>query len=132
MQRLHRSHSSVGMALCKLFYRSSNVKSKFVAATVVAIAALSGVSAFAQANVQNRLEGEAATVISFDTTPSKLTRAQVQAEYLQASKSDALPSSPEAGFAPVIASKSNLTRAQAVAAMGKVHALDGSGFLTQH
>jgi hypothetical protein len=108
------------------------VKSKFVAATVVAIAALIGVSAFAQAGVQNRLEGEASTRVSFDTTPSKLTRAQVQTEYLQASKSGALPSSPEAGFAPVVASTSNLTRAEVVASMAKLHALDGSGFLTQH
>ncbi|MES2050921.1 MAG: DUF4148 domain-containing protein [Pseudomonadota bacterium] len=108
------------------------MKSKFFAATVVAIAALSGVSAFAQANVQNRLEGEASTRVTFDTSPSKLTRAQVQAEYLQARKNNTLPLSDEASFSPAVAQTSNLTRAEVVAAMGKVHALDGSEKLTQH
>ncbi|MES2188529.1 MAG: DUF4148 domain-containing protein [Pseudomonadota bacterium] len=108
------------------------MKSKIVAATLIAIAALSGVSAFAQASMQNRLEGEASTKVSFDTTASKLTRAQVQGEYLQARKNNALPLSDEASFAPAVAQTSNLTRAQVVASMGKVHALDGSGLLTQH
>lgn len=108
------------------------MKSKFVAITVVAITALSGASAFAQTNTQNHLYGEAANVVSFDTTPSQLTRAQVQAEYLQASKSNALPLSPEAAFAPVLSGTSNLTREQVVASMAKLHALDGSGKLTQH
>lgn len=108
------------------------MKSRFIAATVVAITALSGVSAFAQARVQNRLEGEASTKVTFDTSPSKLTRSQVQADYLQAKKANALPLSDEASFSPAVAQSSNLTRAEVVASMGKVHALDGSGLLTQH
>ncbi len=102
------------------------MKSKFFAATVVAIAALSGVSAFAQANVQNRLEGEASTRVTFDTSPSKLTRAQVQAEYLQARSNGALPSSPEVSFVPVVASASSLTRAEVIASIGKVKAQSGA------
>lgn len=108
------------------------MKSKFIASTVVAIAALSGVSAFAQSNIQNRLEGEASTKIVFDTTASTLTRVQVQGEYLQARKNNALPLSDEASFSPAVAQTSNLTREQVIASMGKVHALDGSGLLTQH
>lgn len=108
------------------------MKSKFAALTLVAFAAISGTSAFAQVNVQNRMEGEAATTVTFDATSSKLNRAQVQAEYLQSSKNKALPLSAEAGFLPAVTPSSNLTREQFVASMGKVHALDGSGFLTQH
>ena len=108
------------------------MKSKFFATTVITVAALSGFSAFAQGNGQNRLEGEAANVVTFSTLPGKLTQAQVQAEYLQARNNRALPVSAEAAFAPTVAQAGNLTRQQAVRSMGKVHALDGSGKLTQH
>ena len=108
------------------------MKSKFFPTVVVAVAALSGFSAFAQGNIQNRLYGEAANKVTFDTTPSKLTRAQVQTEFLNASKNNALPLTAEAGFPPAVVQTSALTRKQFVASMGKVHALDGSEKLTQH
>ena len=108
------------------------MKSKLFATTFIAVAALTGFSAFAQSNGQSRLEGEAANAVTFSTLPGKLTRAQVQAEYLQARNNNALPVSAEAAFAPTVAQSGNLTRQQAVRSMGKVHALDGSEKLTQH
>ena len=56
------------------------MNSKFIASAVVAIAALTGASAFAQSS----LSGEAATAVTFPITASNVTRAQVQAAYLQA------------------------------------------------
>ena len=67
---------------------------KFVAATVVALAAMSSAGAFAQTHQY----GEAALVIEPVALTSNLTRSQVQADYLQARQTGALPSSEEAAF----------------------------------
>lgn len=53
------------------------MKSKIIASTVLAIAALSGASTFAQTNTQTHLSGEAAYAVTFPITPSNLTRAEV-------------------------------------------------------
>ena len=70
------------------------MNTKFVAATVVALAAMSSAGAFAQ----SRQSGEAALVIEPVALTSNLTRSQVQADYLQARQTGALPSSEEAAF----------------------------------
>lgn len=86
------------------------MNSKFIASTVVAIAALTGASAFAQSS----LSGEAAAAVIFPITTSNLTRAQVQAEYILASQSGNVALSNEGGFvpaAPAMSASSTLTRA---------------------
>jgi hypothetical protein len=75
------------------------MNSKFIASTVVAIAALSGASAFAQSNQY----GEAALVIAPVATTSNVTRAQVNADYLQARQNGAVAVSQEAAFAAAAA-----------------------------
>lgn len=84
------------------------MNTKFIATTVIAIAAMSGASAFAQ----NNLYGEAALVVPPVSSTSNVTRAQVQAEYLQARQKGELPASPEAAFAAAPAAASSVTRAQ--------------------
>jgi hypothetical protein len=97
-------------------------------ATVVALAALTGSSAFAQ-NAQTHLFSEADVAIRPVLSSSNVTRAQVQAEYLQARKSGALPISHESFFVAVPAEASTVTRAEvrseAVAA-AHAHLTEGS------
>ncbi|MES2414044.1 MAG: DUF4148 domain-containing protein [Pseudomonadota bacterium] len=83
------------------------MNTKFVASAVFAVAALSGASAFAQ----NAQYGEAALVFAPAVTTSNVTRAQVEAEYLNARQSGAVPVSQEAAFAVAPAEASSLTRA---------------------
>ena len=84
------------------------MNTKFIASAIVAIAAMTGASAFAQ----NRLEGEAALVIAPVTLTSKLTRAQVNADYLQARQNGAVAVSQEGAFAVAPVAASGVTRAE--------------------
>ena len=84
------------------------MKSTLIASTLVAVAALTGASAFAQGN----MAGEAAYVTPASTFASNTTRAQVQAEYLQARNTGHVAVSNEAAFAPVVATPSTLSRAE--------------------
>ena len=97
------------------------MNSKFIASAVVAIAALTGASAFAQTS----LSGEAATAVVFPITASNVTRAQVQAEYLQARKDGNVAVSNETAFAVAPATVSGVTRAEVRADAAKAHQLDG-------
>ena len=97
------------------------MNSKFIASTVVAIAALTGANAFAQGN----LSGEAAYVVPAPTTTSNVTRTQVQADYLQARKDGNVAVSNEAAFAVAPATVSGVTRAEVRADAAKAHQLDG-------
>jgi hypothetical protein len=89
------------------------MKTKLIAATVVALAAMSGVSAFASTYSDNLPV----------QVSSSTTRAQVQADYLQARKEGTLPQVGEAGEyvavakAPVASTVTRAeVRAQAIAA----------------
>lgn len=84
------------------------MNSKFIASTVIALSALTGASAFAQSN----LSGEAALAIRPVTSTSNVTRAQVQAEYLQARQSGNVAVSQEGAFAAAPAAASVVTRAE--------------------
>jgi hypothetical protein len=98
------------------------MNSKLIASTVVAIAALTGANAFAQGN----MTGEAAYVVPAPTFASNTTRAQVQAEYLQARQAGNIAVSNEAAFAPVAASPSTLSRAEVRADASHWVKMDGS------
>ena len=98
------------------------MNSKFIASTVVAIAALTGANAFAQGN----LSGEAAYVVPAPTSTSNVTRTQVQAEYLQARKNGNVAVSNEAAFAPAMASPSTVSRAEVRAEASHWVIMDGS------
>ena len=92
------------------------MNTKFIAATVVALAGLTSIGAFAQTAPY----GEYALVVAPVAMTSKVTRAQVQAEYLQARQSKQVAASNEGAivFAPVarsIAMRSEV-RADAVKA----------------
>jgi Domain of unknown function (DUF4148) len=87
------------------------MNSKLIASTVVAIAALAGTSAFAQSSLGIYSESGYAT----PNTSSNVTRAQVQAEYLQARNSGSLPVSLEGGVIAAQTSPSRVTRAEVVA-----------------
>jgi Domain of unknown function (DUF4148) len=81
------------------------MKTKLIAATVFALAAMSGASAFAQSYKDN---------LPF-TMSSNLTRAQVQADYLQARKEGTLPQLGETGEYVTVAKApvaSTVTRAE--------------------
>ena len=98
------------------------MNSKFIASTVIAIAALTGANAFAQTT----LSGEAAYVVPAPaTTTSSVTRTQVQAEYLQARKDGNVAVSNEAVFAVAPAAMSVLSRSEVSAEATKAHQLDG-------
>ena len=97
------------------------MNSKFIASTVVAIAALTGASAFAQGN----LSGEAAYVIAPVTTASNTTRAQVQADYLQARQSGNVAVSNEGAFVVAPVTATGVTRAEVRADAVKAHQVDG-------
>lgn len=96
------------------------MNSKFIAATVVAIAAMSSASAFAQNY------GEVSQVIAAPTTTSTVTRTQVQAEYIQARQNGAVAVSNEAAFAPVQAGPSMVSRADVQAEASHWVIMDGS------
>jgi hypothetical protein len=83
------------------------MNSKLIASAVVALAALTGANAFAQGN----LSGEAALVTPAVTTTSNVTRAQVQAEYMQARQAGNVAVSNEAGFAPATSTANVANRA---------------------
>ena len=97
------------------------MNSKLIASTVVAIAALTGANAFAQGN----LSGEAAYVVPAPTTTSNTTRAQVQAEYLQARQAGNVAVSNESAFAVVPEIATGVTRAEVRADAAKAHQVDG-------
>jgi hypothetical protein len=91
------------------------MNSKLIASTVVALAALTSASAFAQGN----LSGEAAYVVPAPTATSNTTRAQVQAAYLQARQAGDVAVSNEGAFpaekaAPSMASRADV-RSEAAA-----------------
>jgi hypothetical protein len=98
------------------------MNSKLIASTVIALSALTGASAFAQTS----LSGEAALAIRPELSSSNVTRAQVQAEYLQGRQAGTVAVSPEAAFAaePVVAS--TLTRAAVREEASHYVILDGS------
>ena len=96
------------------------MNSKFIASTVVAIAALTGANAFAQSNQV----GEAAYVVPAASTTSNTTRAQVQANFIQARQSGNVAVSNEGAFAAVKATPSMTNRADVraeAAAWAKTH-----------
>lgn len=102
------------------------MNSKLIASAVVAIAALTGANAFAQGN----MTGEAAYVIPAPTFTSNTTRAQVQAEYLQARQAGDVAISNEAAFVPAKAVPSTANRADVraeAAAWAKTHTLSNAG-----
>ena len=98
------------------------MKSTLIASTVIAIAALTGASAFAQGN----MAGEAAYVIPAQTFTSNTTRAQAQAEYLQARNTGHVAVSNEAAFAAVVATPSTLSRAEVREEASHWAIMDGS------
>jgi hypothetical protein len=103
------------------------MKSKFVAVTILALASLSSAGAFAQ-TVQNRLEGEAAVAVRFEPSSSNLTRAQVNADYLQARLNGQVAASNEGAIAFTPAANSDVTRAEVRAKAviwAKAHQADG-------
>ncbi len=85
------------------------MNSKLIASTVVAIAALTGASAFAASSSQYSEPAEFSRDVASTST---LTRAQVQAEYLQARKNGTLLVSGEADVNPSKDNVSTLSRAQ--------------------
>jgi hypothetical protein len=84
------------------------MKSSFIATAVLAFAALGSVNAFA-ATQQN---GEAAAAVSFTPSTSLVTRAEVQADFLNARSAGALSVSNEGAFAPVAQTDSSVSREQ--------------------
>lgn len=84
------------------------MKTKFIAATVLAFSALSAVPAFAMTH----LYGEAALVVMPAATTSALTRADVRADYLNARQHGALATSNEGAFAAQSADQTSLTRSE--------------------
>lgn len=84
------------------------MKSSFIATAVLAFAALGSVNASAM-TYQN---GEANNAIRTAISASVVTRAEVQADYLNARKAGALSVSNESAFAPVAQTASTVTREQ--------------------
>ena len=82
------------------------MNSKFIASAVVALAALTGANAFAQAITT----GEA-TYFAPVAGASNLTRAQVQSQYLQALSSGDVAPSNEVTFVPAVTTASATSRA---------------------
>ena len=82
------------------------MNSKLIASAAVALAALSGANAFAQGNT---IYSEAGYVVPY--TASNVTRAQVQAEYVQAAKAGTVTGNDEAGVKQATAAPSTATRA---------------------
>ena len=84
------------------------MNSKLIASTVIALSALTGASAFAQSN----LNPEAALAIRPTVSASTVTRAQVQADYLNARQNRMLSVSNEGAFAATPATVSTVSRAE--------------------
>ena len=84
------------------------MNTKFIASTIVAIAAMTSASAFAQSHQY----GEAALVVVPVASTSTLTRAQVTSAYLQARQTGAVPASQEAAFVVAPVASTGVTRAQ--------------------
>jgi hypothetical protein len=83
------------------------MKSSFIATAVLAFAALGSVNAFAA-----QQNGEAAAAISFTPSTSLVSRAAVQADYLNARKVGDLSVSNEGAFAAVAQTGSTVSRDQ--------------------
>ena len=86
------------------------MNSKSIASTIIAIAALSGASAFAQTG--GVIYGESGNLPANSYT-SNLTRAEVRADFVQARKDSGLPVESEAGVvvakaAPTVASRAEV------------------------
>ncbi len=84
------------------------MNSKFIASTVVAIAALSGASAFAQTGV---IYGESGNLPTSQYT-SNVSRAEVRAAFVQARKDGSLQVESEAGVAAAKATPGVASRAE--------------------
>ena len=84
------------------------MKSTFIATAVLAFTALGSINAFAAAE-QN---GEAALAIKPVLSASVVTRAAVQADYLNARKVGVLSISNEGAFAPIAQTGSTVARDQ--------------------
>ncbi|MES2192335.1 MAG: DUF4148 domain-containing protein [Pseudomonadota bacterium] len=84
------------------------MKTKFIAATVLAFSAMSAIPAFAMTH----LYGEAALVVMPTASASTLTRADVNADYLAARQQGALAISNEGAFAAQSSDKTSLTRSE--------------------
>ena len=97
------------------------MNTKLIASAIVAIAAMTSASAFAQSH----LYGEAALVVAPVASTSTLTRAQVDAAYIQARQNGAVAVSQEAAFAPAVAGTSTVNRAQVMAEAVQAAQLDG-------
>ena len=82
------------------------MNSKFIASSVLAIAALTSASAFAQSNVHGDLD-----VVASPATSSGVTRAQVQAEYFQALQTGTVASSNSLTLVPAVTAESTANRA---------------------
>lgn len=83
------------------------MKTKLIATAALAIASLSTVSAMAM----NSQYGEAALAIGAVTSASSITRSEVEADYLQARKSGALPAHAEASSALATGASTTTSRA---------------------
>ena len=90
------------------------MNSKFIAAAVVTFSVLSSASAFAASSSQY---SEPAEFSRTSVTTSSVTRAQVNAEYLQARKNGTLVIGQESDVNPSKDSASVLTRAQVKSAV---------------
>ncbi|MES2398849.1 MAG: hypothetical protein V4573_02590 [Pseudomonadota bacterium] len=84
------------------------MKTKLIAATVLAFSAMSAIPAFAMTH----LYGEAALVVMPAVTASTLSRADVRADYLSARQHGALATSNEGAFAAQSAKQTSLTRSE--------------------
>ncbi len=82
------------------------MKTKFIAAAVLAFSAIGSASAM------THQYGEAALVVMPGVTGSTLTRAQVNTDYLQARQQGNVAVSNEGAFAEAPASSTSLTRAE--------------------
>jgi hypothetical protein len=101
------------------------MNSTLIASAVVAIAALTGANAFAQGN----MTGEAAYVVPAASTTSNTTRAQVQADFIQARQAGNVAVSNEGAFAAAQAAPSDINRADVraeAAAWVKTHVLSNA------
>ena len=85
------------------------MNSKLIASTVIAIAALSGASAFAQTSTVTYGESGYTPITNFT---SQVSRAQVQADLAQARKDGSMPVYSESGYAMVQVAPAMVSRAE--------------------
>ena len=83
------------------------MNSKFIATTVLALAAFASASAFAQGNPHGDL-----TFVAPPTSTSNVTRAQVQADYFQALKAGTVASSNSLTLVPAATADSTANRSK--------------------